>query len=97
MADKAVMTRRRTIPVEIVRRVWDRDDGRCQYCGIDAQSLSYYDGGRKRWMGRAHLDHITPLALGGEDTVDNLVVACYRCNDSKGRLSLIVWLAKAAA
>jgi len=32
----------------------------------------------------AEPDHIIPFAMGGRDHVDNLVVICRRCNQSKG-------------
>lgn len=32
------------------------------------------------------IDHLMPLALGGTDDVDNLVVACQRCNSVKGAM-----------
>jgi hypothetical protein len=30
------------------------------------------------------LDHVIPLAAGGESTIDNLCLCCYRCNEFKG-------------
>lgn len=33
------------------------------------------------------IDHIVPLALGGENSLDNLVLACYACNQHKGEMS----------
>jgi 5-methylcytosine-specific restriction endonuclease McrA len=30
-------------------------------------------------------DHIIPKGKGGDDSLDNLVVACKRCNDNKGQ------------
>lgn len=30
------------------------------------------------------LDHVIPKSRGGPDTVDNLVIACARCNNKKG-------------
>ena len=30
-------------------------------------------------------DHIVPLAVGGLDTVENLTLACTKCNNEKGR------------
>jgi len=44
-------------------------DGPCAYCGGVA-------GG---W------DHVVPLVAGGENTLANLVPACYSCNRRKGR------------
>jgi hypothetical protein len=30
------------------------------------------------------VDHVLPVALGGHDTVDNLVTSCYACNRGRG-------------
>jgi len=38
------------------------------------------------------MDHIVPMALGGKDTPENIVPACFRCNASKGRKKAEVWL-----
>ena len=32
----------------------------------------------------ATVDHVVPLSLGGTDMADNLVLACAKCNASKG-------------
>ena len=39
------------------------------------------------------LDHVQPLFKGGAHSVENIVVCCKPCNFSKGRKSLISWLA----
>lgn len=33
---------------------------------------------------KLHLDHITPLAMGGANTASNYAVRCERCNKTKG-------------
>jgi 5-methylcytosine-specific restriction endonuclease McrA len=56
--------------VEISRKnIFKRDNSKCQYCGT-----------------KFHLtiDHIIPKSRGGEDTWENLVTACIKCNNSKG-------------
>lgn len=50
--------------------VIDRDHGICQGCGTRPDN--------------PHIDHITPLALGGSSTLDNLQVLCPQCNTHKG-------------
>ena len=52
---------------EIRKHILDRDDNRCQYCGQIANQV----------------DHVIPVAKGGQDTEDNLVAACARCNYAK--------------
>jgi 5-methylcytosine-specific restriction endonuclease McrA len=49
--------------------IYKRDDNKCQYCGC-TRGLT--------------IDHIIPKSKGGEDTWENLVVACYTCNTKKG-------------
>lgn len=55
-------------------------DGLCAYCGKRTDTLE--------------LDHIYPLVRGGAHDPDNLVVACRRCNRSKGQRPVLVWLLK---
>jgi len=49
----------------------------CSYCGsIDK---------------RGHVDHVTPLSRGGDDSLDNLVWSCRKCNLSKGSKTVGEW------
>ncbi len=52
---------------------------RCEYCNRQTPPT---------------MDHIDPLARGGEHDVDNIAVTCRKCNASKRDNSLLVWLAK---
>jgi Restriction endonuclease len=47
----------------------DQQDGRCFYCGSPAR--------------QAQVDHFLPWARYPDDRIENLVVACQRCNSSK--------------
>ncbi len=49
----------------------------CTYCGGPAGTL----------------DHIVPRHRGGANLPDNATAACQRCNSSKGRKPLLLWLA----
>lgn len=53
-------------------RVLARDKYRCAYCGCkgDQQTLT--------------IDHILPSSRGGETSGENLVAACFDCNQRKG-------------
>jgi 5-methylcytosine-specific restriction endonuclease McrA len=53
--------------------IYKRDKHKCQYCG-SLKNLT--------------IDHIIPKSRGGEDTWENLVVACSSCNTKKGDLPL---------
>lgn len=59
-------------------RIIIRDESTCQYCG-----LGVLDDGVSM-----HLDHKTPKVLGGDNSEDNLVVSCKRCNGLKGCMSV---------
>ncbi|MEA2030831.1 MAG: HNH endonuclease [candidate division Zixibacteria bacterium] len=52
------------------RNIIIRDNNRCQYCG----SL----------RGPMTVDHVIPKTMGGQDSWDNLVCACSKCNNKKG-------------
>lgn len=49
-----------------------RDQNQCQYCAnnFSAEKLT--------------LDHVTPKSRGGQNTWENLVAACKKCNQRKG-------------
>lgn len=50
-----------------------RDDFTCRYC--------------RSKDGELHVDHVTPVSLGGSDHPDNLVAACKDCNLGKASSS----------
>jgi 5-methylcytosine-specific restriction endonuclease McrA len=53
-------------------------DHRCAYCFSASEKLS--------------MDHVHPLALGGSHEPENVAPACARCNSSKWKKPLRVWL-----
>lgn len=52
------------------KNILRRDGHRCQYCGRTDVGLT--------------VDHVVPKARGGEESWENLVCACVRCNNKKG-------------
>ncbi|MCC6487506.1 MAG: HNH endonuclease [Candidatus Hydrogenedentes bacterium] len=52
--------------------IFERDKGLCQYCG------------RHFPKSQLTLDHVIPQSRAGEDSWENLVVACLACNVRKG-------------
>ena len=52
------------------KNILTRDGHRCQYCGAVSGPMT--------------VDHVTPKTMNGEDSWDNLVCACAKCNNKKG-------------
>lgn len=58
----------RHIPIEVKKKVWYRDKGKCQSCG-NTENLEF--------------DHIIPISKGGSNTEKNIQILCWRCNSLK--------------
>ena len=66
----ASYVRRPIHPQRLTRRdIFLRDRNTCQYCGKPSRELT--------------LDHILPRHRGGQNTWENVVAACVRCNHRK--------------
>lgn len=61
----------RRLRFEILRR----DNHTCRYCGRSAPEV------------RLHVDHVTPVALGGNDDPSNLATSCEDCNGGKSSMA----------
>lgn len=59
------------------RKVFERDGWHCRICGCEVQHT-------KQWQPQqATVDHIIPLALGGDHKYENVQCACMACNSIK--------------
>ena len=56
--------------------IFKRDLFTCQYCGAQPPSVVLV------------VDHVTPLADGGSNTIDNYLTACEACNQGKADIPL---------
>jgi HNH endonuclease len=58
------------VPARLRRLVAERARNRCEYCGLSqlGQEATF------------HVDHIVPVNAGGQDTGDNLALACVSCS-----------------
>ena len=63
------------IPLNLRRRVIERDGYRCVYCDDDLTNAE------------VHLDHVIPESQGGPTSYVNLQVTCRKCNLQKGILT----------
>ena len=60
------------IPAAMRLFIWERDGGNCRYCG------------RALLFSETSIDHVLAVTKGGTDDADNLALACWDCNSSKG-------------
>jgi len=72
MDEKKQKVKRKSISKKLRFEVFKRDNFTCQYCGAKAPDVLL------------HVDHITPVAKGGKNTLMNLITACENCNAGKG-------------
>jgi hypothetical protein len=70
------MARRKGISPKIRFEVFKRDAFTCQYCGAKAPDVIL------------QVDHISPVAGGGDNDIVNLITACRGCNGGKGATQL---------
>lgn len=71
---RAIRGRKKAVKFSRIN-VMTRDGFRCQYCG------------RKLPMSKLNYDHVIPRAQGGKTVWENIVTACYPCNERKGNMS----------
>lgn len=77
---------RRTIQLE---QVFQKEKGRCYLCGgsCDFEDYQIIDGAFVVGSNYPTVEHVIPMCLGGDDSWENVRLACHRCNSIKGRKS----------
>ena len=70
------MAKRKSIPQKVRFEVFKRDNFTCQYCGRSAPDVIL------------EVDHINPVANGGDNDITNLITSCKDCNRGKGARKL---------
>lgn len=70
------MGKRKPLSKKIRFEVFKRDKFTCQYCGRSAPDVVL------------EVDHIKPVAEGGDNDIINLVTSCFDCNRGKGKRKL---------
>jgi 5-methylcytosine-specific restriction endonuclease McrA len=78
----------------LLLRLHARENGRCFYCDRHV-NLHTVETCSTRWPDprAATLDHVMPRAAGGGNTFDNMVLACFECNNRRGDMSAFDFLA----
>jgi hypothetical protein len=71
--------RARTIPAQVRRAVWERDEGRCTFVSLDGHRCN-----ARRWL---EFDHAIPVAHGGKSTVGNVRLRCRTHNQLGAEIS----------
>lgn len=68
---EAVENQRKQVSKKVRFDVFKRDGFQCQYCGKVPPTVIL------------EVDHVDPVANGGNNDIDNLVTACFDCNRGK--------------
>ena len=72
-----------------------RDGDACSYCRC---TLSFDRAARGKFVPhKATIDHVIPISRGGAHVWANVVLACWRCNMSKGNRLLTEWVRRPLA
>ena len=62
---------RRSIPKSDIRKLWEKQKGKCAICGKRLHPFAF------------HVDHKKPIALGGSNSIRNLQLLCPECHTLK--------------
>ena len=69
---EATMTERKSLSKKVRFEIFKRDGFTCQYCGKQPPDSTLV------------IDHINPIANGGDNDMLNLITSCEDCNQGKG-------------
>jgi 5-methylcytosine-specific restriction endonuclease McrA len=66
----------------LFEQIGNSQNWKCHYCKLELDIVEPYI----KKANQPTFEHLIPLGKGGADHPDNLVVACFRCNQSRGNL-----------
>jgi len=66
------------------QQIIDRDGLNCHICNREVDFQANHIVGQPGWELYPHIDHVIPIAKGGDDTLDNVKLAHAKCNTDKG-------------
>lgn len=76
---------RKTPTYFLAPKIATRDGGwYCHYCRCEVVYGHHVYLTPEQSQRKCHVDHVTPIAKGGSDDLENLVLACAKCNLQKG-------------
>lgn len=70
--------------------LFERQGGLCHYCGVHMRQTRIR-GQRAHPDNLATLEHLVLRSKGGATSILNCVVACHRCNSTRGDMPLEDW------
>ena len=77
--------RKNEFGVEKTRAVWAASRGRCSYCGVHLNKPDPAKEKDNLYLEKLFtMDHLKPTSKGGDNSIENLLASCRRCNNAKG-------------
>lgn len=69
------------------KTVWSETGGVCHWCGI--QTVKNPSGTGIQVYNTFTVDHVIPVSQGGTNDRENLVAACYACNQKRNEVDVL--------
>lgn len=81
--------KKKNIPIHLRIAILEKDKYTCQYCGKIGKPSKHYKPKAIEFdefdrIISFEIDHIIPEFKGGKTILNNLILACRKCNRSKG-------------
>lgn len=65
----------------------------CCWCGCECTNDFMIIGGQKQPLPHtATVEHLIPIAKGGQHNINNVAIACFECNQKKSDTDLNEWI-----
>lgn len=77
------------------KELLSRDGTQCVWCAQEMIRVPSDVRDQKKLAKAITIEHLVPLNEGGVSTLDNIALACHRCNNLRGSIPLDEWLPQA--
>ena len=76
------------------KKIMKAKGNKCIWCGCECTNDFQIIGGQPQPLPKtATVEHIVPIAKGGQHNMNNVAIACFECNHKKTDMDLNEWIA----